>query len=149
MAITAKLYLNGVKGLNSGQIDWDGDDIKVMLVGPGYTPDQDAHDFRNDVGASEVTGTGYTAGGQTLPSRSVSVDGATNETRLLCGDVSWPGLDLDAPARYAIAYKARGGAASADELVGWTDFGADQDPAGGTLALDYDGTNGFAKYTVA
>ena len=42
--------------------------IKCMLLGAGYTPNYDTHDFLDDVVASEVTGTGYTAGGATLAS---------------------------------------------------------------------------------
>lgn len=50
-----------LKTLNK-EIDFDTDTIKAMLCAAGYTPDLDAHDYKNDV-TNEVTGTGYTAGG--------------------------------------------------------------------------------------
>ena len=50
------------KGLGDGAIDWLNDTIKVMLVTSAYTPDQDAHDFKDDI-TNEISGTGYTAGG--------------------------------------------------------------------------------------
>ena len=50
------------------------DTFKVMLTTSSYTEDKDAHDFRNDV-TNEVTGTGYTAGGNTA-TVSVTLDTA-------------------------------------------------------------------------
>ena len=64
----SKLYGNFVlKALNK-EVDFDTDTIKVALLTSSYTPDQDAHDYFNDVSSAEVTGTGYTAGGATLAS---------------------------------------------------------------------------------
>lgn len=40
--------------------------VKGLLVTDAYTHDYDLHDFRDDVSAAEVTGTGYTAGGVTI-----------------------------------------------------------------------------------
>ena len=146
---TAKLYLNGVKNLNEGDIDWDTDTIKIGLYTSSYSPDQDAHDFRDDLGANEASGgSGYTAGGATIGSRSITVDGATNEIRLLGADVSWTITGGPFAFRYGVIYKARGGAASADELIGYVDFGA-QSVTDAVINVDFDGTNGIIKYTAA
>src|SRR4051812_40307058 len=37
--------------------------LKMSIVTASYTPNQNTHDFWDDVSANEVTGTGYTAGG--------------------------------------------------------------------------------------
>lgn len=147
MAITSKLYLAGVQHLNDGSIDWDTDTIKLGLYTSSYTPDQDTHDFRDDLGANEASGTGYTAGGATIGSRSVSTDATSNEVRLIGGDVSWT-ITSTLAFRYGVIYKARGGASSADELIGYIDFAA-QSVNNTTLTVDFDQTNGIAKYTVA
>jgi hypothetical protein len=111
--------------------------VKIMIVTAGYTPTQNTHDFRDDLGATEVSGTNYTAGGNTLANPVAALDGA--------GNVS---IDFDDPAawaqhaagfsngRRAIAYIARGGAASADELIGYSnDFGADQGNVGADFQI--------------
>ena len=73
MAVTGKLYGLWLRNILNGTIttDWDTDTIKVMLTTSLYTPDQDTHDFKNDV-TNEVTGTGYTAGGQALTNKTVT-----------------------------------------------------------------------------
>lgn len=76
----AAMYGKGVQHFANGAVDWDTDTIKVMLVTGSYTPDQDAHDFRDDLGANEVAASGsYVAGGATIGSRSLSYDAASNE----------------------------------------------------------------------
>jgi hypothetical protein len=147
VAITAKLYLSGVRSLNTGAIDWDTDTINLGLYTASYTPNQDTHDFRDDLGANEASlGAGYTTGGATIGSRSATTDAASNEVRLLGGDVAWTGLT--GPFRYGVIYKSRGGAASADELMGYIDFEA-QNVSNANVTVDFDAVNGVAKYTVA
>jgi hypothetical protein len=147
MAATITWYGPGASHVFNGAVDWDTDAIKVMLVGPAYSPLQDTHDFRDDISA-EITGTGYTAGGATLATKVRSYDGPTNEVRLDADDLTWIGLDPVTAFRYGIIYKARGGAASADELVGWIDFGADQDPGGTDFIIQW-ATTGVLKAVVA
>ena len=48
-----------------GSIDLDTNTIKVALVTRPIRPNQDAHDFFDDI-TNEVSGTGYTAGGASL-----------------------------------------------------------------------------------
>lgn len=143
---TAAAYLNGIKNLNNGAVDWDGDTIKVLLATASYNPNQDTDEFRSAIGANEVGASGdYVAGGATMGSRSISVDGAGNTVTLLGGDIVWTGFT--GAYRYAIVYKARGGAAGADELLAFSDLGA-QSVTSATVTIDYDATNGVIKYTV-
>src|SRR3954469_12055440 len=118
MAVSALVYGKFIEGLVSTtaarRVDWVGDTIKVALATSSYTPDQDAHDFFNDI-TNEITGTGYTAGGVALGTKSVSYDSATNETRLIAADSSWTGSTLT--ARYAVVYKDTG-TASTSPLLG-------------------------------
>lgn len=67
----AAFYLSGLSGFFSGDVDFNSDTLKVALLGAGYTPDLDVHDFFDDVAAQEVTGIGYVAGGNVLASAAV------------------------------------------------------------------------------
>jgi hypothetical protein len=145
VAVTAFFYGKALQHLMNGAIDLDTDTIKVMLTTSTYTPDQDAHDFRDDV-TNEVTGTGYTAGGASLANKALSYDTATNEARWDADDVAWPASDIT--ARRAVYYKARGGAATADELICWTDFGGNEQTSSGTFTIQHAAT-GIAKITAA
>jgi hypothetical protein len=84
---------------------------------------QALHDFRDDLGANEASGgSGYTAGGFTLGSKTLAATSLT---------LNWDAADISQAIvggpfafRYGVYYKARGGASSADEIVGYVDFGA-------------------------
>jgi hypothetical protein len=145
MAVTTKFYGKGLLGVFTGAIDLDTDTFKALLATNVYTPDQDAHDYRDDVTANEVTGTGYTAGGVTLAGVSVTYDAASNEVRILWNDATWSSSTIT--ARYAIIYKSRGGAASADDLLAYIDFGQDMSSNNGAFTLDF--TTSVLKATAA
>lgn len=145
MAVTAFWYGNGLLNVCKGAIDLDTDTFKAMLTTSSYTPDQDAHDFRDDV-TNEITGDGYTAGGFTLVSPALSFDGTSNEVRWDWGDPQW--TEATFTARRMVIYKSRGGASTADELVMWVDFGADETVSAGTFTYNVPAT-GAAKITVS
>src|SRR3982751_5694470 len=84
-------------------VDWDTDTIKVALATSSYVPDQDTHDFFNDVTNQLTTGGGYTAGGVALTGRSVVVNGATNTVRFLATAAQWTSATFT--SRFAIVYK--------------------------------------------
>jgi len=45
----SKLYGNFLKQALNKEIDWDSDTIKVALLSSSYTPNQDTHDYFDDV----------------------------------------------------------------------------------------------------
>lgn len=120
------------KYIMNGSIDLDTDTIKVALVTSSYTPDQDAHDFFNDV-TNEVVGTGYTAGGATLANKAVTQDNTDNEGVFDADDVTWSTSTIT--ARGAVLYKSRGGLSSADELIAYLDFGSDKVSTNGDFTI--------------
>lgn len=103
-----------------GLVDFDTDAFKVMLVTSAYVPDKDLHTKRSDV-TSEVVGTGYSSGGL---ASSVTVSNVTSvdQVTVAFSSVAWASSTIT--ARGAVIYKSRGGAASADELVAYVDFGS-------------------------
>lgn len=128
------IYNSFKRDVMNGSIDLDTDTIKVMLVTSAYTPDQDAHDKRDDV-TNEVTGTGYTAGGATLANKAVTADNTDNEGMFDADDVTWASSTIT--ARGAVLYKSRGGASSADELICYIDFGSDQISSSGNFTITW------------
>jgi hypothetical protein len=114
-----------------GNIDFDTDTFKCMLVTSTYVPNKTTHLKRSDV-TNEVTGTGYTAGGAAA-TVAPTKDTVNNREDISLGGISLPGATIT--ARGAVYYKSRGGLASADELVAYIDFGADITATGGTWAL--------------
>ena len=148
MAVTAFWYGNGVKHVATDTI-WTTDTIKVALVGSGYTPDQDTHEFYTSVTNELATANGYTAGGTTLGSKTVTYDTATNQTRLDAADTVWtatPGNTIG-PARRAVIYKSTG-TASTSPLLGWVDFGTDVSATGADFTITWDAT-GLLRLTAA
>lgn len=107
------------------------DAFYVMLCTSAYTPNQGTHTKRSDV-ANEVTGAGYTAGGQAIVP-TFTKDTTNHREQIVFPLVTWAGSTIT--ARKAVYYKRRGGASSADELVCVDDFGSDVVTTAGTFTL--------------
>ena len=125
------IYDTCLRDLQIGAIDADADTFKAMLVTSTYTPNKGTHAKRSDV-TNEVTGTGYTAGGVTCAC-TPALNTTTHVMVLTFAAVSWATSTIT--ARGMVIYKSRGGASSADELVGYLDFGSDIISSGGTFSV--------------
>lgn len=117
--MTASLvYDSFVVDTLTGAVVPGSDTFYCMLV-DGYTPNQATDAKRSDV-AGEVVGTGYTAGGKAVS--CAVAQGAGNTVTVTFGNpAAWTTSTITATG--AVVYKHRGGAASADNLVGYIDFG--------------------------
>ena len=127
------MYNAGKKKLLDGSIDWLTETIKVALVTSGYSPNQDTHDFFDDV-TNEVVGAGYTAGGATLAGKAVTQDDTNNRGVCDADDVTWAAATIT--ARGAVVYKSTG-VASTSPLICYIDFGADKTSSGGDLKIEW------------
>lgn len=144
MAVTAKWYGQSLlKALNK-EINWSADTIKVMLCTSAYVPNQDTHIYKDVSVTSEVTGTGYTAGGVALASKTMTYDAPTNVIALDAADVTWASSTIT--ARYAIIYDDS--PASNKPLLAYVDFGADQASNNGNFTITWDAA-GIMKITVS
>ena len=137
---TTKTYGSLITKAFNKEVDFDTDTIKVALLSSSYTPNQDTHDYFDDVSTYEVTGTGYTAGGATLASKTVGYTSGTNVTKFDAADVSWTSSTIT--ARYAVVYVATG-TASTSALIGYVDFGSDQSSSSGTFSIVWDAAGIF------
>lgn len=130
----ADVIYNSFKAyIMDGSIDLDTDTIDVMLVTSSYTPDQDLHEDKADV-TNEVSGTGYTAGGQALASKAVTIDDTDNEGVFDAADVTWSSSTIT--ARGAVIYKDTGTAATS-LLVCYLDFTSDQSSSAGDFTIQW------------
>lgn len=145
MAVTNKWYGNAFKAAFNKEIDFNSDVIKVALVTSAYVFDQDAHAYFSSI-TNEITGTGYTAGGATLATPTVTYTGTTNVLSLDGGDVSWASSTLT--ARGAVVYDSTPGTAATNPLICFVDFGADVSTTAGTFSITWDAA-GIATVTVA
>jgi len=142
----SKLYGQFLAKALNKEVDWDSDTIKVALLTSSYTPNQDTHDYFDDVSTYEVSGTGYTAGGQTLGSKTVTYDSANNVIVLDAADTTWSSSTIT--ARYAVVYDDSGATAASKALIGYVDFSSDQSSTNGNFTITWDAT-GIVRITVA
>lgn len=90
----------------------------MALVTASYTPDQDAHDFFNDV-TNEISASGtYSTGGVTLTC-SVTIDNTNNRAIYDATDVAI--TSFTGTFRYGIIYKSTG-VSSTSPLIALIDF---------------------------
>lgn len=125
-------YNEGVYRALTGGIDFENDSFKAMIVTASYTPDVDAHLDRADV-TNEVTGTGYTAGGEAITC-TVTKDTANNRIDIAWDDVTWEGATIT--GRGVIIYLDTGDAAT-DILVSYVDWGENKSSVGADFVATF------------
>lgn len=101
----------------------------MALCTSTYTPNQSTHEWFSDI-TNEVSGTGYTAGGVTLASKTYAASALV--TTFDFADPSWTTASFT--ARYAIFYKSTG-TSTTSPLIAYADFGADNTVSAGTFTL--------------
>ena len=107
------------RDIANGSIDLDTDTISVLLVDNTFTANVDTMTKRSDV-TGVVGGDAVT---KNLANKAVTVDNTNDRAIFDADDVVWSNATIT--ARGAILFKNRGGAATADELICFIDFGSD------------------------
>lgn len=125
------IYNSAIRDASVGNIDFDTDTFKMMLVTSTYAASK-SHAKRSDI-TNEVSGTGYTAGGNAAACTVAATDNVNNDVEITFSITSWTSATIT--ARAGVIYKSRGGLASADELVGYVDFTSDTTSTNGTFAV--------------
>lgn len=137
MTVTATLYGGFMESLGNKQINLYSDAFHVMLLGSGYTP-SDAHRYQSDL-SSEISGTGYTAGGQALS--GVDASYASNTLTFTASNISWTNSTIS--AQYAVIVDVTPAAAASNPLVGYVNFGAMISDTNGTFEVDWNAAGIF------
>ena len=138
MTITAKLYGQSLSSMMNKEIGWTTASIKCALAGSSYTPNQDTHNYFDDI-TNEVSGSSYTASGLTLAA-SVYYTASTNTLTLDAEDAIWTSSSID-NARYAILYSTTAACSgSISPLIAYVDFGENLSSQGGSFTITWAST---------
>lgn len=133
----AKFYLSQSQKL----VNLTGDTWKFMLVGSGYTPDTSGtgHQFKSDLGANEITGTGYTAGGITLDGLELTWDSIIGQWNWTTTTTpQWTSAVFT--AYYGVVYDATPGTDATRPLATLINFGGAKSPAAGSFTVNWPST---------
>lgn len=141
MTMTGRFYGGFFLSLANKQVNFvTPDGFKVMLLGSGYTP-SDSHRYQTDLGANEITGTGYTSGGAALSSVTFTSTGGTVEFN--AATLSWLTSTITG-AWYAVIVDSTPGTAATNPLVGYVSFGQAESDTGGTFQIIWNAGGIFA-----
>jgi len=147
---TGKWYGEGALGLTSAtaarRFDWVTDTIKVSLHTSAYVPNQDTHNFHDDLTNEIAGGSGYTAGGVTLGSKTLTYDTGSNTVRLDAADAAWT-FSASKTMRIAAIYKDTGASATSP-LIGYVDFVTDETTSG-NFTIQWDAIDGALRMVVS
>ena len=126
----SSLIYNGFKsGLMEAAFNLNASNtIKVALVN-SLTPNASSQAVWSDVSSTEVSGTGYTAGGQTITT-AVSVTGTTAYFTL-SADVTWSSSTITATG--AVIYDST----ASNKLIAYVDFGGSQSSSNGNFTVSW------------
>lgn len=138
-------YLLGA--VSADHVDWVNDTIKIALLTSTASPNQDSNQYWSDLNANEVSGTGYSAGGIALSSKTLTYDSASKTVRLKCADAVFSSVTLT-NARYAVIYKDTG-SASTSPLLGYVIFVGNLSPSAENLTVQFDPTDGALRSIVS
>jgi len=129
MAVTAYWYAKAFVAAFNKEIDWNSDTIKATLHTSSYVPNQDTHDYQNDLTNELSTANGYTAGGLTIGTATNT--SSTNVITLDTVDPQWTSSGAGITARILVVSDATPGTTATNPLILWTDFGQDETASGG------------------
>ena len=118
------------------RIDWINDTIKAAII--NALPNQDTAQWWSDLSATEVSGTGYTAGGKVLTSKTLTYTASTNTTALGAADLTWSTVTFS-NGRWVVLYKDTG-TSTTSPLMGFLDLGKFYSPSAQDFNVKFGGT---------
>lgn len=144
MAVTAFWYARAILSLANKEIDLIGtvDDLYVMLTTSTYTPNQDTHDYKDDV-TNEISGTAYVANGYQLVTEAFTQ--ANNVITLDADDPSWATATFT--TRRAVYYDRTPASDATRPLLSWVDFGGDETVSAATFTIQHHASQGIGQFT--
>lgn len=142
MAMASGLYgptLRDILDASALPVDLVSDTVKYQFVSNTYTPDFNTHASELDI-TNEVTGTGYTSGGEALAGKSIAI--ATGTLTFDATDVSLATTTLS-NVRGVVLFDDTVTTPTADPLVCAVNFGADYTTSAGTFAITWNASGIF------
>lgn len=150
MAISAKVYSKASANFLGGEASGDGpmdllsDSIKLTLHTSTYTPAQSTNEIKADATNELSTAGGYTALGQALASKTVTV--ASLVTSFDAADVTWTATSIT--HRYAVLWDDTV-ATPVDPLIMYVDNGGDVTTSSTDLVYQWNAAPALFQLTVA
>lgn len=132
------IYNRFVYNKGAKLIDLNNDDIKAALLADTYTPNKD-HNQWADISTHETSGTGYTAGGQSLANKAWTEDDTNDLAKFDADNPIWTSATIT--AHYLILYD---NTMAGKDLMGCYDFGANKSSSGGDYEVQIN-ANGLLK----
>jgi len=128
ITMASGIYQRFYANLMNKEIDLEADTVKVMLLNNSHSFTA-THNTLSQVSANEISGTGYSAGGATLGSKTVTQG---NPTVWDAADTSWTSATFT--AYHAVIYDDT---TTNDDLICSIDFGGAQAVSGGTFQIQW------------
>ena len=147
MAVTTYWYAKAFLAAFNKEIDYDTDTIKATLHSSSYVPNQDTHDYQNDLTNELSTANGYTAGGATLGTKTIAT--STNVLTIDSADPQWTSSGAGFTARIIVLGDTQTGSAATNPLILWSDFGQNETASGGGTFTYQVNASGWATITPA
>ena len=126
------IYNRFKANLMNKEVDLEADTIKVALLDDSHSFNADNNTW-SDVSANEISGTGYTAGGEELTNKSVTQDDTNDKAVFDADDVSWSSATFT--AYHAVLYDDT---LANDDLICSIDFGGAKSVSNGTFTIQWD-----------
>lgn len=131
------MYDSAVAAFARGELDWEGAQVRVMLLTDDYVPSQSSDELAALISRYEVEPSGsYHRGGAELRGRSVVRSELGGDVKLTGASVSWEGFT--GAFRYAVVR-------ADDRVVAYADLGAQQ-ASNASVSLSYEA--GVAEFLV-
>ena len=143
MAVTTYYYAAAFISAFNKEIAFTSESkVNALLTTNTYTPNQDTHNYHDDITNQLATANGYTNedGSDTgLSLTSTTVTNTNNVITLDTVDPQWTATGAGFTARRIVLLDVSTGVSATDPLILWSDFGQDETASGG----------GTFTYTVA
>jgi hypothetical protein len=110
--------------------------FKLMLLGSAHVPDKSNDEYVSDISGDQITGAGYTSGGEELANVAMTRTGAV--VKFDADDVAYAALTPS--FRYGVIYDDD---ATSDPIVCLLDFGSLQAPNGASVDIEFDASGIF------
>ncbi len=123
------IYNRFKANLMNKEVDLEADTIKVMLLNNSHSF-LATHNQKSEIVANEISGTGYTAGGEELTTKAVT-QGATTDWD--ADNTEWTTATFS--AYHAVIYDDT---LTNDDLICSIDFGGEKQVTAGTFTIQWD-----------
>lgn len=137
MAVTVSFFNRAFTNFATAVVNLDTDDLKIILMGTGYTFNKDTQHLYADISADELPGSpayGYTQKAEQLTGTTITEDDAGDQATFTCDDPEWTasGGAIGATKGAIILSDT----AADDPLIAYIDFGGNITvPDGSSLLL--------------